>query len=121
MIYAIIFCTGIVRAFASPSFNAIVAQIVPRDQLPNAVTLNSSSFLLASVIGHGTAGFLIAHTQYVFTFGIVAVYLCISLYFMFSLADKPTLLNSNEKKQLRVFLKAYDLFLKQRRSSEQWP
>src|SRR5262249_30514507 len=36
IIYVIIFMTGVIRAFGGPALNAIVAQIVPRKQLPSA-------------------------------------------------------------------------------------
>lgn len=121
LIYLIIFCTGVVRAFAGPAFNAIVAQIVPRDQLANAVTLNSSTFLLASVLGHATAGFLIAQTHYVTTFTIVAGYLCVSLYFIFHLSAKPTLLNHHDKKTVESILEGLRFVFKTRRSWERWP
>lgn len=98
IIYTIIFFTGVIRSFAGPSLNAIIAQIVPREQLPGAVTLNTSAFLLASVVGHGTGGFLIAHTHYVTTFSIVAAYVIVALYFMYSLPPKPILLQSSEQK-----------------------
>jgi hypothetical protein len=49
--YFIIFCTGVIRAFAGPALNAIIAQIVPKEKLPGAVTINTSAFLFASVWG----------------------------------------------------------------------
>jgi MFS family permease len=97
VIYCIIFCTGIIRAFAGPALNAIIAQIVPRTQLANAVTLNSSTWLTASVIGHATGGFLIAHTYYSMIFTIVAIYVSIALFFIQSISPKPILLATNEK------------------------
>src|SRR5580704_5130100 len=59
-IYVIIFCTGIIRSFAGPSFNVILAQIVPRNMLQNATTWNQGAWLSASVSGHAIGGFLIA-------------------------------------------------------------
>ena len=98
LIYFVIFCTGIIRAFAGPALNAIIAQIVPRNQLASAVTLNSSTWLSASVIGHATGGFLIAHTHYVMIFSIVALLIVIAWYFLYSLAPKPILLADSSKK-----------------------
>jgi MFS family permease len=98
LIYFVIFCTGIIRAFAGPALNAIIAQIVPRNQLASAVTLNSSTWLSASVIGHATGGFLIAQTHYVMIFSIVALLIAIAWYFLYSLAPKPILLADNSKK-----------------------
>jgi len=59
-IYAVIFCTGIVRAFAGPTFNVILALIVPRHALQNATTWNQGAWLIASVTGHAFGGFCIA-------------------------------------------------------------
>jgi len=98
--YLIIFITGVIRAFAGPTFNAIVAQIVPREQLPNAVTLSSSAFLTASVIGHATGGFLIAKTSYLQSFSVVGIYVCIALYFIFKLKPKQIMVTSSERKTL---------------------
>jgi MFS family permease len=98
LIYFIIFCTGVIRAFAGSAMNAIVAQIVPRERLPGAVTLNSSAFLSASVMGHATAGFLIAHTSYVFSFSIVAFYVLLALFFLSRISPKQIMLLGSEKK-----------------------
>jgi len=96
--YTIIFATGVIRAFAGPTLNAIVAQIVPKDQLPSAVTMNTSAFLVASVIGHATGGFLIAHTTYLYSFLTVALYVVITFYFLFTLAPKKIMVVNSEKK-----------------------
>jgi len=37
-IYLVIFCTGIFRAFTGPVFSAVIAYIVPRNDLQNATT-----------------------------------------------------------------------------------
>jgi MFS family permease len=95
--YTIIFCTGVIRAFAGPALNAIIAQIVPKEKLPGAVTLNTSAFLFASVLGHATAGFLIANTTYLFSFSIVAVYVLIAWYFLFTIAPKPIMAAGERK------------------------
>ena len=96
--YSIIFCTGVIRAFAGPALNAFIAQIVPREKLSGAVTLNTSAFLFASVLGHATAGFLIAHTPYLFSFSVVGVYVIIAWCFIFSIAPKPIMVTGGEKK-----------------------
>ncbi len=59
-IYGVIFFTGFVRAFAGPTSNAIVAQLVPRPILKYASNLSSSTWLAASILGHASAGFFIA-------------------------------------------------------------
>jgi predicted MFS family arabinose efflux permease len=95
--YAIVFGTGIIRAFAGPALNAIVAQIVPKERLPGAVTINTSAFLLASVTGHATAGFLIAHTSYLVTFTVVGVYVIIAWVCFYSLSPKQIMVTGEKK------------------------
>jgi MFS family permease len=94
--YLVIFCTGVIRAFAGPALNAIVAQIVPKADLPGAVTLNSSTFLFASVIGHATAGFLIANTNYLFAFSVVAAYIVIAWLCLFTLSPKQIMVTEEK-------------------------
>lgn len=59
-IYLIIFGTGIIRSFTGPIFNVMLAQIVPKNKLQNAITWNTGAFLSASITGHALGGFLIA-------------------------------------------------------------
>ena len=60
LIYLIIFGTGIIRSFTGPIFNVMLAQVVPKDKLQNAITWNTGVFLSASITGHAMGGFLIA-------------------------------------------------------------
>ncbi len=60
LFYSVIFFTGIIRAFAGPTAHAIIAQLVPREVLQFAASISSSSWLSASILGHASAGFLIA-------------------------------------------------------------
>ncbi|RYG34093.1 MAG: MFS transporter, partial [Chitinophagaceae bacterium] len=59
-IYAVIFCTGIIRSFTGPNFTAMIGAIVPRNVLQNATTWSQGSWMAASVTGHALGGFLIA-------------------------------------------------------------
>jgi MFS family permease len=95
--YAIIFCTGVIRAFASPALTSVIAQIVPKEKLPGAVTINTSAFLFATVTGHATAGFLIAHTSYEITFTVATVYVIIAWFFFASLKPKQIMVTGEKK------------------------
>src|SRR6202035_4702359 len=59
-VYLIIFGTGIIRSFTGPIFNVLLAQVVPKSKLQNAITWNTGAFLSASITGHAMGGFLIA-------------------------------------------------------------
>ncbi len=59
-ILLVVFATGIIRSFISPSASSMISAIVPRSLLPKAVSLNSSTWLVSSITGHATGGLLIA-------------------------------------------------------------
>ena len=89
--YAIIFLTGIIRAFAGPVSHAIVAQLVPRNVLQYAANISSSTWLIGSIIGHASAGFLIAGIGVNKTFFIVLVYIIIAATILSFIKRKPVL------------------------------
>jgi len=57
-IYAVIFFTGIGRAFIAPSFFAFLSQIVPREHYPNATTWNSTAWQIGAIAGPAIGGLL---------------------------------------------------------------
>ncbi len=81
--YAVIFCTGLVRAFSGPTSSAIVAQLVPRNLLKYASNISSSSWLAASIVGHASAGFFIAWFGVHFTFYIILFYVFLACFYFF--------------------------------------
>jgi MFS family permease len=60
MVFAIAFAFGIGSAFDAPARQSFVSEMVGRDDLSNAVGLNSASFNLARVMGPAASGLLIA-------------------------------------------------------------
>lgn len=97
-IYAIIFCTGIIRAFTGPNFSAMLASIVPRQYLQNATTWTQGSWLSASVTGHAAGGFLIWKLGITGTLIIVCSLLVIAFFLFIQLKPKPPMAQSGEKK-----------------------
>lgn len=89
LFYVIIFFTGVVRAFAGPTSNAIVAQIVDREKLPNAITFSQSTYLTASILGHASAGFLLAYVGSAITLSVVCVYVAIASIAVALIKQKP--------------------------------
>ncbi len=59
-VYAIAFTFGCITAIDNPARQSFVSELVPEDDIPNAVGLNSASFNFARLLGPGTAGLLIA-------------------------------------------------------------
>jgi MFS family permease len=97
-IYVIIFGTGVVRSFTGPTFNVILAQIVPRETLQNATTWNQGAWLSASVSGHAIGGFLIAGLGNTGTLVVIASLMFLSFIVLFQLKPKPALNKRQEGK-----------------------
>lgn len=88
-IYLVIFFTGVIRAFTGPVFSAMIAHIVPRNDLQNATTWSQGTWLSASVTGHATGGFLIAGIGITGTLIAVCCLICISFFFLIKIESKP--------------------------------
>ena len=59
-VYAIAALTGIAVVFDLPARQNLTVQLVGRDELPNAIALNSSLFNTARILGPALAGLVIA-------------------------------------------------------------
>jgi MFS family permease len=60
MIVLLAFATGVAMSLNTPSYQALVPQLVPREDLTNAIALNSAQFNMSRVIGPTVGGFAIA-------------------------------------------------------------
>jgi MFS family permease len=60
MVYVLAVLTGMVLVLDAPSRQQLTFKMVGREELPNAVALNSSLFNAARIVGPGIAGILIA-------------------------------------------------------------
>jgi len=98
LIYLIIFGTGIIRSFTGPIFNVMLAQIVPKNKLQNAITWNTGGFLSASIIGHALGGFLIAGLGNTGTLIVVVVLIIIALLVLTRLQQIKPLNERGEKR-----------------------
>jgi MFS family permease len=58
-VYVLAFLLGLGAAVENPTRQSFVVEMVGRDDLPNAVGLNSASFNAARIVGPSVAGFLI--------------------------------------------------------------
>jgi MFS family permease len=101
LIYTVIFFTGVIRAFSGPSFGAIIASLVPKPLLVTASQLSSSSWLVASIVGHALAGFLIAGLKVTGTFIVINALIGIGFVLLYQLKPKPPGI-SNERKTLEA-------------------
>jgi MFS family permease len=72
-IYVLALAAGFVNAAEMPVRQAFAAELVPADDLANAIALNSTSFNLSRVIGPAIAGVTIASFGVAINFGINTV------------------------------------------------
>ena len=96
-IYVLIFFTGTIRAFAGPSFGAIIASLVPRELLVTAAQINSTAWLIASILGHAIAGFLIAWLHVTGTFIVVVLLIFCGWVLLLKLKPKPPSMAAEKK------------------------
>jgi MFS family permease len=59
-VFGLAFVFGLGTAFDNPARQAFVSEVVTREQLPNAIGLNSASFNAARLVGPAVAGLVIA-------------------------------------------------------------
>lgn len=89
-IYGVIFFTGILRAFLGPIVSSMVPKTVPRESLPNAITLTQGTFLTASVFGHAIGGFLIALIEIKGTLLVILSLLLLASFFYWQVNKHPS-------------------------------
>jgi len=89
LFYGVIFFTGAIRSFVGPAFNAILSQLVPRNILHFAANISSTTWLLASISGHASAGFLIALAGINGSFVIIMCYVLIAAFALSRIEKKP--------------------------------
>ncbi|MGC1754051.1 MAG: MFS transporter, partial [Trebonia sp.] len=72
-VYVLALALGFVNVFDNPARQSFISELVPPDDLPNAVTLNSVSMNIARVFGAALGGVVAAAFGLVLCFGLNAV------------------------------------------------
>ncbi|AQY23202.1 MFS transporter [Riemerella anatipestifer] len=99
-IYAVIFLTGICRAFIGPLVPSMIPKMVKKENLANAVTLNQATFLTSSVFGHALGGFLIALITIKWTLVVIVSLMTLASIFFWQLKPQHSEYNKKEVKVL---------------------
>jgi len=89
IILIVVFCTGIIRSFAGPAANSMIAAIVPREQLPRAISFNSSTWLVSSILGHASGGLIIAFAGISNAYFFTVAFILVAAGFAWQLKPKP--------------------------------
>ncbi len=67
------FVSGLAQAFGGPAYQALIPTLVDREDMPNAIALNSIQFNLAVTVGPALAGMTLAKLGEKWCFGLNAV------------------------------------------------
>jgi len=67
------FVSGLAQAFGGPAYSALIPTLVERDDMPNAIALNSIQFNLAVTVGPALAGITLAKLGETWCFGLNAI------------------------------------------------
>lgn len=98
-IYAVIFFTGIARAFIGPIVPSMIPKIVDKVNLPSAITLNQATFLTSSVCGHAAGGFLIGFFGVKYTLIVIISLITVASLFFWQLKEQHS---ENKKQNLKI-------------------
>jgi predicted MFS family arabinose efflux permease len=67
------FVSGLAQAFGGPAYQALIPTLVDREDMPNAIALNSIQFNLAVTVGPALAGITLARLGEDWCFGLNAI------------------------------------------------
>jgi MFS family permease len=96
---------GIARAFYSPSVNSLVVNIVPREDFPNAVSWNASSWQMATILGPAIGGALTAVSINV-AYGVAAIVSLCTAVLIFTI-PKPEQARDTSRTTLTTLLSGF--------------
>jgi len=97
ILYAMIACNGLARAFYGPATFTIYAQSIPKELYPNGSTWSSSSWQVASILGPLTGGAIYAFAGHIIpgltgitaTFGLTLLFMLVSVVLVYMLREYP--------------------------------
>src|SRR5262245_16202456 len=89
MVLALAFVFGCVNAFDLPARQAFLVEMVGKEDLPNAIALNSAAFNTARVLGPAVAGLTLASVGEAACFWIHAVSYLVVIYMLLRIQPPP--------------------------------
>lgn len=107
-VYAVALVGGFTVAFDNPARRAFVVEMVPLDDVPNAVSLNSAIMTSSRVVGPALAGLLITTAGYGWAFlldGVSYIAVIASLWMMRTSELHPSPVAERTKGQIRAGLR----------------
>ncbi|HEX2788739.1 MAG TPA: MFS transporter [Ignavibacteria bacterium] len=105
LIYSVIFLSGIARGYLSPANFAFLAQIVPREIYPNAISWNTSNWQFGMVVGPALGGLIYGFAGVTAAYAVDALLTFASIGFLMMIKSKPVP-DFNEEESLKDSLTA---------------
>lgn len=104
VIYCMVFCNGMARAFYGPAIFTVFAHSIPREHYPNASAWSASSWQVASIAGPATGGLVYGFADQVIpglsgitaTFGLIILVVLISFVLVYFLKSYPPMFKPKE-------------------------
>ncbi len=90
-IYTFIFLSGIARGFMAPTGFSFLSQMVKRELLTKASTINSTAWQTAAIIGPAAGGLLYAMIHITATFGVVLFFTAMAIISLLTIKPKPVI------------------------------
>lgn len=98
LMYFFIFLSGFARGFYAPAGFSFISQLVEKDQLVTASTLNSSSWQIAAIFGPALGGLLYAWIGITYTFCVVLFFTGLAAFCMSNIQSKPVISKMGDEK-----------------------
>ena len=89
LIYFLVFCGGIVRAFTSPSNFTLLSVLVPRELYANATTWSTSAWQIGAIAGPALGGLCIAWIGVHWSMLLVLAFVLVALFCILQITPKP--------------------------------
>lgn len=107
VIFSVVFCTGIIRSFAGPAANSMIAAIVSREDLQRAISYNSSTWLISSIGGHAMGGLLIALIGISGAYFTTVALILTAIIFALQLSPKPPVVREQKERTFSSIKKGF--------------
>ncbi len=89
MIYLLVFCGGIIRAFTSPSNFSLLGLLVPRQLYANATTWSTSAWQIGAIAGPALGGLCMAWIGVHWSMLLVLFFVLVALFCILQISVKP--------------------------------
>ncbi len=89
LIYGVIFLSGIARGFLSPANFAFVAQLIPRELLPKAISWSTTNWQIGVIAGPAIGGLLYGFFGIVTSYSADVFLMIVSIFFILIIKKKP--------------------------------